>query len=51
MSQVQSPVIKSKVEELPRYETPKVKDVSEAEILKTFQITQSMAGWWTTGMC
>lgn len=37
--------------EQPRYETPTIKQMSEREILKTFQITQSMSGWWTTAAC
>jgi hypothetical protein len=51
MAQTQTPEAQKKVQELPRYETPRVKDVSEMEILKTFQISQSMVGWWTTGAC
>lgn len=35
----------------PRYETPRLQVMTEREILNTFQITQSMAGWWTTGGC
>ena len=38
----------SKQMERPRYEAPRIKAVSEQEILNTFQITQSMAGWWAT---
>lgn len=34
--------------ERPRYETPRIQALSEQEILSTFQITQSMATWWTT---
>jgi hypothetical protein len=37
--------------ERPRYETPRLQALTEQEILKTFQITQSMAAWWNTGMC
>jgi hypothetical protein len=36
---------------LPRYETPKIQAMSEKEILNSFQITQSMAGWWTNPTC
>jgi hypothetical protein len=35
----------------PRYETPRIQQMTEREILNTFQITQSMVGWWTTGGC
>ena len=34
--------------ELPRYETPRIQAMSEKDILNSFQITQSMGGWWTT---
>jgi hypothetical protein len=37
--------------ERPQYETPRVQVMSEREILNTFQITQSMCGWWATGGC
>lgn len=32
--------------ERPRYETPTIKEMSEADILSSFQLTQSMVGWW-----
>jgi hypothetical protein len=32
--------------ELPQYETPSVSIMTEEEILKSFQTTQAMAGWW-----
>lgn len=35
----------------PVYETPRIKVMSEREILNTFQLTQSMAVWWVTGGC
>jgi hypothetical protein len=35
----------------PRYEQPRIQVMTEREILNTFQITQSMMGWWTTGGC
>lgn len=35
----------------PRYETPRIQVMTEREILNTFQITQSMAAWWTTSCC
>jgi len=37
--------------ELPRYEPPRIQVMTEREILNTFQITQSMATWWTTSCC
>jgi len=37
--------------EKPSYEPPRIQVMTEREILATFQITQSMAAWWTTGMC
>jgi hypothetical protein len=36
---------------LPRYETPRIQAMSEKDILNSFQITQSMAGWWTNPTC
>lgn len=35
----------------PRYEPPRMQQISEREILNSFQITQSMAGWWTNPTC
>lgn len=35
----------------PRYETPRIQLMSEKDILNTFQITQSMAGWWLNPSC
>jgi hypothetical protein len=32
----------------PRYEAPRIQPVTEQEILNTFQLTQSMGGWWNT---
>ena len=37
--------------EKPSYEPPRIQVMTEREILTTFQITQSMAAWWVTGMC
>jgi len=37
--------------ERPRYEPPRMQQISEREILNSFQITQSMAGWWTNPTC
>jgi hypothetical protein len=39
------------VEPRPRYEPPRIQALTEREILNTFQITQSMATWWTTACC
>ena len=36
---------------LPKYEQPRIQVMTEREILNTFQITQSMASWWTTSCC
>jgi hypothetical protein len=36
---------------LPKYEPPRIQVMTEREILNTFQITQSMASWWTTSCC
>lgn len=36
---------------LPQYEPPRIQVMTEREILNTFQITQSMATWWTTSCC
>ena len=41
----------SKQTERARYETPRIQQMSEKEILNTFQITQSMGAWWATGTC
>jgi hypothetical protein len=35
----------------PQYEAPRMQQMSEREILNSFQITQSMAGWWTLPTC
>ena len=40
-----------RAEQLPRYETPRIQAMTERDILNTFQITQSMASWWTTSCC
>ncbi len=34
--------------DLPIYESPRILELSERDILNSFQLTQSMAGWWTT---
>ncbi len=33
----------------PTYETPRIRVMTEKEILNTFQVTQAMASWWV--MC
>ncbi len=35
----------------PTYETPRIRVMTEQEILNSFQITQSMPVWWVTAMC
>ena len=37
--------------ERPRYETPRIQAMSEKDILTSFQITQSMGGWWVLATC
>lgn len=32
--------------DLPQYEAPAIRVMSEEEILKSFQITQAMGTWW-----
>ncbi len=41
----------SKAADRPRYEPPRIEVMTERQILNTFQITQSMSGWWSTGAC
>jgi hypothetical protein len=36
---------------LPRYEAPRIQAMSEKDILNSFQITQSMGGWWNITSC
>ena len=50
MAQETTPILEA-AKELPRYEAPTIQVMSEREILNTFQITQSMATWWTTSCC
>lgn len=38
-------------ESRPQYEVPQIRQMTEREILNTFQVTQSMGGWWMTGGC
>ena len=52
MAQEKTPVLEmAKAPDLPRYEAPRIQMMTEREILNTFQITQSMATWWTTSCC
>lgn len=37
--------------EKPSYEPPRIQLMTEREILASFQITQSMSGWWASGVC
>ena len=37
--------------ERPVYETPRIRVMTEQEILNSFQLTQSMPSWWVTGVC
>ncbi len=48
---VPAPAPETKVTDRPRYEAPHLEVMTERQILNTFQITQSMMGWWTTGGC
>jgi hypothetical protein len=36
---------------LPKYETPRIQAMNEKDILNSFQISQSMAGWWVVPTC
>ena len=48
----ETPTIETaRAEQLPRYEPPRIQAMTERDILNTFQITQSMATWWTTSCC
>ena len=52
MARETAPAVESsKAPERPRYEPPRIQVMTEREILNTFQITQSMATWWTTSCC
>lgn len=50
---MQESIVKNEVrkQDRPQYETPRMQQMSEREIMNSFQITQSMAGWWTTPTC
>ena len=41
----------SRTQERRPYEPPRIQVMSERDILNSFQITQSMASWWTTTCC
>jgi hypothetical protein len=43
--------VDTKPEARPRYEAPRIQVMSERDILNTFQLTQSMVGWWSTVAC
>jgi len=49
--QTQEPTAPAAPADKPSYEPPRIQVMTEREILTTFQITQSMAAWWVTGMC
>jgi len=49
-SQIQTAEVSTKGR-LPTYETPRIQAMSEKEILNSFQITQSMGGWWNIASC
>jgi hypothetical protein len=52
VAQETTPVLEARqAKELPRYEAPRIQVMTEREILNSFQITQSMAVWWTTSCC
>jgi hypothetical protein len=51
MTQKNEQVQPARETEKPAYERPRIQQMTEREILNSFQITQSMAGWWTTGAC
>lgn len=38
-----------KNEARPVYEKPRVEEMSERDILNTFQVTQAMQTWWVAG--
>ena len=38
-------------QERPRYEAPRIQQMSEKDILNSFQVTQSMVGWWVSMIC
>ena len=49
--QIDTRTTETQTQTLPRYEAPKIQAMSEKEILNSFQITQSMGGWWTNPTC
>lgn len=38
-------------EQRPVYEPPRMQQMTEHDILNSFQITLSMGGWWTNPTC
>jgi len=40
-----------KKQDRPQYQPPRMQQMSEREIMNSFQITQSMGGWWTNPSC
>lgn len=44
-------VVEARNPKRPPYEAPRIQQMTERDILNTFQITQSMSSWWTTGAC
>lgn len=32
----------------PKYEKPRIQEMSEKQVLSTFQITQAMSTWWSS---
>jgi hypothetical protein len=49
MNDVTVDTTKKSEESRPKYETPRVQQMSERDILNQFQVTQAMATWWTSG--
>ena len=49
--QIDTKNTESQAQTLPRYEAPRIQAMSEKDILNSFQITQSMGGWWTITSC
>ena len=43
-----APVQEKAAESRPQYEAPQIRQMTEREILSSFQVTQSMAAWWLT---
>jgi hypothetical protein len=47
MNETVTVAAKKSEESRPKYETPRILEMSEREILNTFQVTQAMQTWWT----